>query len=159
MQPEVPNHYEGVFSATKKSGEIYYRSSLTFRRKHISLGSYETPEQAHWAYLEGSRLISEPGIGLMQYHKTSPLPFEKWVCLINFRDNNIYFGTPIYIGQRLFYYYLSPSHILKFDMDLSMNGNIPCTLAAAGLETLHGHSTRIFEGAITDTLRNVLKSI
>lgn len=45
-----------------------------------------------------------------------------------------------------------------FDLDLSMSGNLPCTLAAAGLETLHGHSTRIFEGAITDTLRNALKS-
>jgi len=115
--PEVPEHYEGVFPATKKSGQVYYRSSLTYRRKHISLGSYDSPERAHWAYLEGSRLISEPSIGLMQYHQTSPLPFEKWVCLINFRDNNIYFGNPIYVGQRLFYYYLSPSHILKFDMD------------------------------------------
>ena len=46
-----------------------------------------------------------------------------------------------------------------FDLDLSMSGNLPCTLAAAGLETLHGHSTRIFEGAITDTLRDALKSI
>lgn len=25
-----------------------------------------------------------------------------------------------------------------FDMDLSMNGKVPCTLSAAGLETLHG---------------------
>lgn len=39
------------------------------------------------------------------------------------------------------------------DMDLSMNGNVPCTLAAAGLETLHGHAGRIFEGAVTDKLR------
>lgn len=44
-----------------------------------------------------------------------------------------------------------------FDLDLSMGGNVPCTLAAAGLETLHGHSTRIFEGAITDTLRHALE--
>lgn len=36
-----------------------------------------------------------------------------------------------------------------FDMDLSMGGNTPCTLSAAALETLHGHGTRIFEGAIT----------
>lgn len=43
-----------------------------------------------------------------------------------------------------------------FDMDLSMSGNTPCGLAAAALETLHGHSTRVFEGAITDTLRNAL---
>lgn len=39
------------------------------------------------------------------------------------------------------------------DMDLSMNGQVPCTLAAAGLETLHGHAGRIFEGAVTDKLR------
>lgn len=45
-----------------------------------------------------------------------------------------------------------------FDLDLSMSGNIACTLAAAGLETLHGHSTRIFEGAITDSLREALRS-
>lgn len=111
-------HMEGVFPATKKSGEVYFRASLTFRRKHISLGSYQTPEEAHMAYKEGCKLLSDASIGLMNYHKSSTaLPFEKWVCLINFRDNNIYFGHPIYVGQRLFYYYLSPSHILKFDMD------------------------------------------
>ena len=43
-----------------------------------------------------------------------------------------------------------------FDMDLSMNGNTPCTLAAGALETLHGHSTRLFEGAITDRLRDAM---
>lgn len=43
-----------------------------------------------------------------------------------------------------------------FDMDLSMNGQVPCKLAAAGLETLHGHAGRIFEGAITDKLRDAL---
>ena len=46
-----------------------------------------------------------------------------------------------------------------FDMDLSMNGNIPCNLSAAGLETLHGHATRIFEGAITETTRNAMGPI
>ncbi|WP_298030086.1 TIGR04255 family protein [uncultured Dysosmobacter sp.] len=43
------------------------------------------------------------------------------------------------------------------DLDLSMSGNTPCTLAAAGLETLHGHGTRIFEGAVTDTLRQAME--
>ena len=43
-----------------------------------------------------------------------------------------------------------------FDMDLSMNGNTPCTLAAPAMETLHGHATRIFEGAMTETLRNAM---
>ena len=45
-----------------------------------------------------------------------------------------------------------------FDMDLSMTGNTPCTLAAGALETLHGHSTRLFEGAITDRLRDALEA-
>lgn len=43
-----------------------------------------------------------------------------------------------------------------FDLDLSMGGNTPCTLSAAALETLHGHATRIFEGAITDRLRTAM---
>ena len=38
-----------------------------------------------------------------------------------------------------------------------MNGNTPCTLAAAALETLHGHSTRLFEGAVTDRLRGAME--
>lgn len=42
------------------------------------------------------------------------------------------------------------------DMDLVMNGHTPCTLAAAGLETLHGHANRIFEGALTDRLRDAM---
>ena len=43
-----------------------------------------------------------------------------------------------------------------FDMDLFMAGNTPCTLAAAALETLHGHAGRLFEGALTDTLRTAM---
>ena len=38
--PQLP----GVFQAKKKNGSLYYRSSLTYRAKHISLGSYDTPE-------------------------------------------------------------------------------------------------------------------
>ncbi|MGI5857686.1 MAG: TIGR04255 family protein [Candidatus Merdivicinus sp.] len=44
-----------------------------------------------------------------------------------------------------------------FDMDLSMGGNIPCTLSAGALETLHAHSTPLFEGAITDKLRSAME--
>jgi uncharacterized protein (TIGR04255 family) len=43
-----------------------------------------------------------------------------------------------------------------FDMDLSMGGSTPCTLAAAALETLHGHGGRIFEGAVTDRMREAM---
>ena len=43
------------------------------------------------------------------------------------------------------------------DMDLSMSGDVSCTLAAAALETLHGHADRIFEGALTDRLREAME--
>ena len=110
-------HLPGVFPARRKNGEVYFRASLTYRRKHISLGSFPSPEKAHEAYLTGMHLLSDDDITFRQYHKTSPLSFEKWICLLNFRDNGIYFGNPIYMGQKLFYYYLSPTHILKFDLD------------------------------------------
>ena len=40
----------GVYLATKKDGTVYYRSSITYRSKHISLGSFSTEEDAHCAY-------------------------------------------------------------------------------------------------------------
>lgn len=44
-----------------------------------------------------------------------------------------------------------------FDLDLSMSGQIDPRMAAAGLETLHAHSTPIFQGAITDRLHSALQ--
>ena len=110
-------HYEGVFPSVRKSGRVYFRASLTYRRKHISLGSFDCPEAAHSAYMEGLHLLNTPRATLTDYTEDSALPFEKWVSLINFRDNGIYIGNPIYLGQKLFYYYISPSHVLKFDLD------------------------------------------
>lgn len=109
--------YKGVFRAVKKDGTVYYRASLTRHGKHISLGSYAVAEDAHKAYEEGLRLLSDLSTSLRSYEPGSPLPFEKWVCLLNFRDNGIYLGNPIYMGQQLFYYYLSPHHVLKFDLE------------------------------------------
>ena len=43
------------------------------------------------------------------------------------------------------------------DLDLSMGGNLPCTMAAGALETLHIHGGHLFEGAITDRLREALE--
>ena len=43
------------------------------------------------------------------------------------------------------------------DMDLFMGGQIDPRMAAAGLETLHGHSTPLFQGAITDRMHSLLK--
>lgn len=110
-------HPEGVFPAVKKNGQVYYRASLTFRRKHISLGSADTALTAHDIYREGVRLLNDTSVTILAYRKSSPLAFDKWVCLINFRDSGIYIKTPIYLGQKQFLYYLSPHRILKFDID------------------------------------------
>lgn len=114
---QVTPHYEGVFPAVRKNGEVYFRASLTYRRKHISLGSFSGPEKAHSAYREGQRILKDSSLTPESYISSSPLSFDKWICLINFRDNGIYFGTPIYVGRRIFYYYISPVKVLKFDPD------------------------------------------
>lgn len=113
---------EGVYKAEKKDGTIYYRSSITYSRKHISLGSFSSPIEAHDAYLEASSIIRPqnstiPLLEISDYKDTHILSFEKWVCLINFRDNHIYFSTPIFIRPKFFYYYLAPTIVLKFDSD------------------------------------------
>lgn len=110
-------HLEGVYIATKKSGETYYRSSLTFRRKHISLGSFSDAEAANQAYKTASEIITNTNINIIDYDASKVLPFEKWVILINYRDNHIYLGHPIYVRPKFFYYYLSPDQVFKFDSD------------------------------------------
>lgn len=107
----------GTFQAQKKNGTIYYRSSFTYRNKHISLGSYDTAKQAHAAYLEAGRIVNTPGLSLMDYRGSSPLSFEKWVVLCNFRDNHLYFSTPIYVRKHYFSYYLDEHTEFKFSID------------------------------------------
>ncbi|MBR5579360.1 MAG: hypothetical protein IKW28_10255 [Lachnospiraceae bacterium] len=107
----------GTFKATKKDGTIYYRSSLTYKNKHISLGSFSTEEEASCCYQEALILLENTGLSIENYRKESKVSFEKWVILLNFRDNNIYFHTPIYIRKNFFHYYLSSHTRLTFDMD------------------------------------------
>lgn len=45
------------------------------------------------------------------------------------------------------------------DMDLYMGGQLDPRMAAGGLETLHGHSTALFQGAITDRLHSALEPV
>lgn len=106
----------GVFQAKKKDGSIYYRSSITYSGKHISLGSYLNANDAHLAYLEANQLFTSDTT-LDSYKKTDCLSFEKQVCIINFRDNHVYFKNPIYLKKSFFYYYLSPEDILIFDVE------------------------------------------
>lgn len=107
----------GVYEAKKKDGTIYYRASLTYKNKHISLGSYEKPELAAQAYQEGQLLLASPKLTIHAYPSSSSLSFEKWVSLVNYRDSGIYIKNPIEIRSNYFFYYLSPSHVLKFDKD------------------------------------------
>lgn len=119
----------GVYQATRKDGTLYYRSSITNRNKHISLGSFPTEENAHHAYLEAFSLLSENdsledllSLFTAEDDSTRPqkfpnLSFEKCVSLLNFRDNKLYIANPIYLRKNYFSYYLSPTEELKFDID------------------------------------------
>ncbi|MBQ6806510.1 MAG: hypothetical protein IJO97_03660 [Lachnospiraceae bacterium] len=107
----------GVYTAKKKNGDTYFRASLTYRAKHISLGSYEDANSAHAAYVLGGQILQDSSWDISHFHSDSILSFEKWVSLINFRDNGLYIANPIYIRPKFFYYYFSPSHFFIFDRD------------------------------------------
>ncbi len=113
MKQQLP----GVYTAKRKDQTTYYRASLTYRNKHISLGSFDNPEAAHRAYLTAGSLLENPDLTLQHFHAESPLPFIKWVILLNFRDNGLYFSTPIYIRPRFFYYYFSLTEFFIFDLE------------------------------------------
>ena len=57
----------GAFMAKKKDGTIYYRSSFTYKNKHISLGSYATAQEANKAYEAAHQLVTAPETDLMDY--------------------------------------------------------------------------------------------
>lgn len=116
MSKPNPSFATGVSVAKKKNGEIYYRSSVTYENKHISLGSFPTYESANEAYLLSKELLSGT-FSLHDYKETFPLSFHKWVVLINFRDNGIYIKNPIYVLPKYFIYYMSLEEEYYFDTD------------------------------------------
>lgn len=108
----------GVYIANKKDGTVYYRSSITYQNKHISLGSFATEKEAHQAYQDASRLLQDSSVSFEDaFALPTILNFEKVISLLNFRDNHIYFKNPIYLRHNYFVYYLSRSDELKFDID------------------------------------------
>lgn len=108
----------GVFKARKKNGELYYRASITYNCKHISLGSYITEEEAHEAYILAGQILDDPEKwNINNYPTPCSLSFHKWVVLINVRDNRLYFRNPIYIKTRYFLYYIDTITALKFDIE------------------------------------------
>ncbi len=108
---------QGVSEAIHKDGSTYYRASITHGNKHISLGSFETATRANAAYLLANSILHDSTYTISSYEDHTPLSFKKWILLLNFRDNGIYFPTPIYLKSSYFIYYLSPQIELKFDRD------------------------------------------
>jgi len=115
----------GVFQATKKDGTLYFRASVTYHNRHISLGSFTEEASAHAAYLlagnllfEKKRFSPDPLHEIEAYPEFSlPVSFDKWVMLLNLRDHDMYCRNPIYLANRFFYYCLDPETLLKFDVD------------------------------------------
>ena len=108
----------GVTPARKRDGSLYYRVSLTYRRKHISLGSFPTELEGYTAFREGKEILSNPELSLPDYcFEDAILSLEKIVVLFNFRDNGIYLKTPIYLRESYFEYWYSIDFIYKFDID------------------------------------------
>ncbi|MCR5675675.1 MAG: hypothetical protein K6G16_08205 [Lachnospiraceae bacterium] len=107
----------GVYIIRKKDGTPIYRSSVTKKGKHISLGSFATEDAAHEAYREALRCLEDTSLLPDTFPADSPLPFTKAIPLMNLRDNGIYFGAPIYLEKRDFLYYLDHDDIYRFDID------------------------------------------
>lgn len=107
----------GTYIAYKKDGTKYYRASITFKNKHISLGSYHDINSANSAYKEAKEILYDHTYTIDNYDANHILPFKKYIIIINYRDNNIYFSAPIYIRKKFFFYYLTPEIRLTFDRD------------------------------------------
>ena len=90
----------GVYLATKKDKTVYYRSNITHKGRHISLGSFPTEVQAHQAYTAACELLSGTETIDEAFYRTNQLAFEKIVSLINFRDN--VYSYPHLSAQKLF---------------------------------------------------------
>lgn len=109
---------KGVYLSNKLDGSIYYRASFTFKNKHISLGSYNNAIDANSAYNEALTIAHSPDFKITDFEKNKfKLPYDKYISIINYRDNNIYIKNPIYIKPKYFEYYLDSKIILKFDVD------------------------------------------
>lgn len=107
---------KGVYIDKLKNGKENFRASLTYKQKHISLGSYKTYDMANSAYNYAKELFLST-LSIEDYPSSCPLKFDKYVEIINLRDNKISFSTPVYLRRTYFSYFYSPDIEFKFDMD------------------------------------------
>lgn len=114
----MDNLLKGVYKRIDSKGQERFVASFTYKSKHISLGSFDNMESANSAYNEALNLISKNSKKtLNDYDESMNLNFEKWIIIINFRDNGIYIKNPIYLRRNFFEYYLSLSEVMKFSAE------------------------------------------
>ncbi len=107
----------GVYETSLKDGTKSFRASITYKGKHIALGSFSDAQSASNAYTQAQKILEDPDWTISSYKSDQALPFEKCVVLVNYRDKGLYIPNPIYLEKKFFLYYLSPSQILMFDID------------------------------------------
>ncbi|MBO4497292.1 MAG: hypothetical protein J5739_03705 [Lachnospiraceae bacterium] len=62
--------------------------------------------------------VEESSLGISDYSdRKRALAFDKWVALVNFRDNGIWCRGPIYLRKGYFEYYLSATEDYRFGPD------------------------------------------
>ena len=107
----------GVYKAKKKDGTEYFRCSVTVKGKHISLGSYDSEDEAAAVYKAAKAIIDCKDISSISYDDFTVIPYQKYVILLNLKITGVYFPNPILLKKNYFEYHLSPEKILKFDRD------------------------------------------
>ena len=108
----------GISISRYRNGQEYYRVSITFRSRHISLGSTSDASEAGKIFEAGRlALYSEMKLSDWSEGLMSPLPFHRYVSLLNFRINGIYIKNPVFLRKSYFSYFIDPEYELKFDMD------------------------------------------
>lgn len=111
------NNLKGVYRAKLKDGSIYYRASITYKNKHISIGSFTCKKIAHQAYLDASSILFDKKYSYNNFPDGIALSYDKWIVLHNYRDNGIYIKNPIYLHKYYFSYFIDENHELFFDVD------------------------------------------
>ena len=128
--------FSGVFKTNRKDGTEYFRASITYKEKHISLGSFSNEEAAGAAYsfarkyLDGDKeYLPEEYEDIICTKKNTKkgcqeseepkdrLSFDKWIMLLNLKKTGLYCKNPIYLYGKYFVYYLDRVTELKFDVD------------------------------------------
>lgn len=113
----MSDNLKGVYKDIKKDNSPNYRASITINQKHISLGGFDSEQNAHEAYSFASTVFDNLSLNVNTYPTECALSFEKYISLINFRDNKLYISNPIYLHKTYFSYFYDSMTELKFDMD------------------------------------------